>query len=179
MTGPFPDKHSFTRQIPDGDDLERLVCGHCGFIHYENPKIVAGAVVTWGDKILLCKRAIDPRAGYWTIPAGYMELGETPAEGAVREAVEEANARIKIIDLLAIYTIKRLSQVQMMFRAELIDDQISPGKESLDVGLFDRAEIPYDDLAFPSVHWVLDQSKQVQGQTSFSPFGNPEGYENI
>ena len=179
MADYFPKDHKFEAKIPEGDDHERMVCTDCGFVHYENPKIVAGAVVTYGNKILLCRRAINPRAGFWTIPAGFMELGETPAEAAVREAREEANAHIKIVDLLAIYTIKRISQVQMMYRAELIDPDISPGIESLEVALFDRADIPHDDLAFPSVDWALAQSGEIGGADLYQPFTNPPEFAHV
>ena len=105
------------RRIPEGDDRERLVCPDCNFVAYENPKIVVGSIVAEGDRVLLCRRAIEPRAGFWTIPAGYMEMGETVAEGAQREAWEEARARIAIDGVLAIYSIARLGQVQVIFRA--------------------------------------------------------------
>lgn len=170
---------NFSTLIPEGDDKERLVCNDCGFIFYDNPKIVTGSVVTYGDKFLLCKRAIEPRTGYWTLPAGFMELGETPAEGAVREAYEEATATIAIKDMLAIYSIKRLSQVQMFFRATLTDPTLKAGIESLDVALFTWDEIPWGDLAFPSVHWALKSFKEVEGKDSFAPFTNPVGFEDI
>lgn len=166
--------NNFSRRIPDGDNLERDVCDTCGFIGYQNPKIVAGAVVTAGDdRLLLCKRSIEPRAGYWTLPAGYLELHESPEDGAKREALEEANAQIKIDRVLAIYTIERLSQIQIIYRAELAHPKISPGPESLEVGLFTWDEIPWDDIAFPSVHWALGQYKQTKNQTAFAPFSNP------
>lgn len=176
-TTQFPD--NFDRRIPDGDDHERAVCGDCGFIAYENPKIIAGAVITEGDKFLLCKRAIHPQKGRWTIPAGFLELGEAPAEGAVREAMEEATASINIIDLLAVYTVRRISQVHLMYRAELSKPDVKPGIESEEVAFFSWDEIPWDDLAFPSVHWVLNHYREVQGKTGFAPFTNPEGWEQV
>jgi len=163
----------FHSTIPEGDERERLVCKSCGFIHYENPRIIAGAVVEHGGKILLCKRAIYPQKGRWTIPAGFMELGETPEEGARREAYEEATARIRIRDLLAIYSVTHISQVHMMYRATLENPEFSPGLESLEVELFAWDEIPWNDLAFPSVHWVLGHYRQAEGQTDFAPFTNP------
>ncbi|MGI9373384.1 MAG: NUDIX domain-containing protein [Hyphomicrobiales bacterium] len=167
---------NFSRQVPPGDDLERDVCNTCGFISYANPKIVTGSVVTAPDgKVLLCRRAIDPRDGYWTLPAGYMELNETPAQGAAREAMEEANARIEISSLLAVYSITRLSQVQLIYRAILVDPNIAPGLESREVGLFDWNEIPWNDLAFPSVHWALNHYKEIEGLAEFTPFTNPPG----
>lgn len=147
------------RTVPDGDSRERLVCGDCGFIRYENPKIIAGAVVTYEDRFLLCKRAIEPRRGFWTLPAGFMELGETPEEGAAREAYEEATARIEITELLAVYTIRHISQVQMLYRAHLNTPEFSPGVESLEVELRTWDEIPWSELAFPSVQWALEDHR--------------------
>ncbi len=126
-TPPLPDRprlpwdppDHFEKRIPDGDNRERLVCARCEFIHYQNPKIVAGAVCTWGDRILLAKRAIEPRKGFWTVPAGYMELGETTEQAAEREAREEACATIEIDRLLAMYSVARIGQVQIMYRARL------------------------------------------------------------
>ena len=166
---------SFSRRIPDGDSLPRAVCDHCGFINYENPKIVVGSVVTYQDKFLMCRRAIEPRRGYWTLPAGFMEKGETSEQGAQREAREEANAEIRIRDLLAVYNIPRISQVQLMYRAELVDPEVSAGEESLEVAFFTWDEIPWDELAFPSVYWALTQFASVLDQTRIIPFGNPEG----
>ncbi len=159
-------------EVPKGDSVERLVCPECSFINYENPLIVVGAVVTYEDKFLLCRRAIEPRVGFWTMPAGYMELLETPMAGAAREAMEEANADITIDSLLAIYTIPRLSQVQMIYRAVLEKPEFSAGEESLEVALFDWDEIPWDELAFPTVHWALNHFNEVKGQESYAPFGN-------
>ena len=166
---------NFERKIPDGDNRHRDVCVDCGFVNYENPKIVVGSVCRWGAKILLCRRAINPRKGHWTLPAGYLEQHETTMAGAEREAWEEAQARIAIDSLLAVYTIPRLSQVQLIYRARLISDQISAGPESLEVGLFDYADIPWDDLAFPSVHWALGHYHAVASQPVFATFTNPAG----
>ncbi len=163
------------REIPEGDDRERLVCPDCGFINYENPKIVVVSVATWEGKILMCRRAIPPRTGYWTLPAGYMELHETTAEGAAREAWEEACARIEIDALLAIYNIPRISQVQVMYRARLTNPDIEAGPESLEVGLFGWEEIPWDDLAFPSVRWALGHFDEVRGLEDFPARSNPVG----
>ena len=118
-----------------------------------------------------------PKKGKWTIPAGFLEMGETPAEGAAREAWEEARAKIVIRDLLAIYTVKRISQVQMMYRAYLPEPVFEPGLESLEVALFDWADIPWADLAFPIVHWALHHFQAVEGKQGFAPFSNPEGWE--
>ena len=143
------------RIVPKGDDRPRLTCPDCGYVAYENPKVVVGAVCTWEDKILLCKRAIEPRIGYWTIPAGYLELNETFAEGAAREAWEEAQTQINITGVLGIYEIPRISQVYVIHRAELTAPEFSPGPESQDVKLVEWSDIPWDDLAFTSVSWAL------------------------
>jgi ADP-ribose pyrophosphatase YjhB (NUDIX family) len=151
--------------VPEGDSRERLVCGDCGFIRYENPKIIAGAVVTFGEKFLICRRAIEPRRGHWTIPAGFMELGETPEEGALREAYEEATARIEIDALVGVYTIRHISQVQMIYSATLATPEFAPGIESLEVELRTWDEIPWDDLAFPSVRWAFDDYRAAREGT--------------
>ncbi|MCG8504849.1 MAG: NUDIX hydrolase [Sphingomonadales bacterium] len=166
---------SFRSAVPAGDDRERLVCNACGFVSYENPKIVVGSVVTRGAQILLCKRAIEPRKGFWTLPAGFLELNESPEDGAKREAREEAMAEIAIRALLAVYAIPHISQVQLMYLARLISDDVSAGPESEAVGLYDWDDIPWSDLAFPSVHWALNQFREVAGRDEFPPFGNPPG----
>ena len=168
-------RRPFVREIPEGDDRERRVCADCGFIDYENPKIVVGSVATWEDKILLCRRAIHPRMGYWTLPAGYMEVNETAAEGAAREAWEEAFARLEIETVLAVYSIPRISQVQVIFRAQLTSPDVAAGPESAEVGLFRWDEIPWDDIAFPSVRWALNHFDEVRGQTGFAARFNPPG----
>ncbi len=150
------------RGIPEGDNRERMICAECGFILYDNPKIVVGSVPRWGDRLLLCRRAIHPRKGYWTLPAGYLELNESTGAGAAREAWEEAYARIRIEGLLAIYDIPRISQVQLIYRALLLGPDVAPGPESLEVGLFGWDEIPWRELAFPSVGWALTQEREVQ-----------------
>jgi ADP-ribose pyrophosphatase YjhB (NUDIX family) len=161
------------RIVPPGDNRERLVCGDCGFILYDNPKIVVGSVVRHGPRYLLCKRAIEPRLGFWTLPAGYMELNETTEAGAQREAFEEAQARIHIEGLLAVYNIPRLSQVQLIYRARLLDEAIAAGPESQEVGLFLWDEIPWRDLAFPSVLWSLEADRKLGDATAFVPVTNP------
>ena len=164
---------SFVRKVPDGDNEQRLVCEDCGFIHYENPKVVVGAVATWEDKILLCRRAINPRKGFWTIPAGYLELHESADEGAKREAWEEAHARIDIIQLLAVYSIPRISQIQLIYSARLITPAVTPGVETLELDLFDWDDIPWDELAFPSVEWALNHHRDVGDTPHFAPRSNP------
>ena len=123
----------FVRRVPEGDELPRRVCEDCGFIDYENPKIVVGSVCYWRDKLLLCRRAIDPRKGYWTLPAGYLEQNEAADAGARREAWEEARAEIEIEQLLGIYSIARISQVQLIFRARLLSPEVAPGPETLEL----------------------------------------------
>ncbi|MEO0412489.1 MAG: NUDIX hydrolase [Pseudomonadota bacterium] len=166
---------SFSKTVPDGDTHSRDVCDTCGFIAYENPKIVVGSVVTWQGKYLLCKREIEPRRGFWTIPAGFLELNEEPIEGAKREAVEEANAVLSIDRLLAVYSVPRISQVQLIYRAELVDGNFSAGPESQDVALYDWDDVPWNELAFPSVYWGLNQHRSVIGRDDFAVFSNPAG----
>lgn len=152
----LPAMPQFERRVPDGDTRERDVCAACGFVAYQNPKIVVGSVAVSEDgRVLLCRRAIDPRAGYWTLPAGYMEFGETCAEGALREAREEANAALAIEGVLAIYSIARIGQVQVIHRARLATPHFSPGEETLETRLFAWDAIPWEEIAFPSVHWAL------------------------
>lgn len=131
------------------------MCDACGHIQYQNPKIVAGCLPIWGDRILMCKRAIEPRYGLWTLPAGFMENQESAAEGAAREAMEEAHAKVEITDLYTVYSIPHISQVYMMFLAKLLDPNVSPGEESLEVKLVTEDEIPWDQLAFQMVRLTL------------------------
>jgi ADP-ribose pyrophosphatase YjhB (NUDIX family) len=164
----------FSRKVPDDDTVERAICDHCGHVAYENPKIVVGSVVLHHGKVLLCRRAIEPRRGYWTVPAGYMELRETPEEGARREANEEAQANITLGPLLAIYTVKHLSQVQMIYLAELPDGHFAPGPESLETRLFAFDALPApEDIAFQTVHWMLADAKRALDGGVVLPFGNP------
>lgn len=164
----------FSRSVPAGDLIERAVCEHCDFVDYQNPKVVIGSVVRHQGKIMLCRRAIEPRSGFWTVPAGYLELNESAETGARREAMEEARADLEIEALLAVYSIVHLSQIQLIYRATLKTAHFAPGEESLDVQLFDWDDIPWTDLAFPSVHWMLDHERQVQNGSAAMPFGNPE-----
>jgi ADP-ribose pyrophosphatase YjhB (NUDIX family) len=164
------------RRTPEGDDRERHVCPSCGAVHYQNPKIVVGSVCSHGGQLLLCRRAIPPRAGFWTIPAGYLELGETAEEGARREAWEEARARIEIEGLIAVYSVPRIGQVQLLYRARLLDPAVEPGPESLEVRLVGWDEVPWADLAFPTVHWVLERARELRAATPpFETVFNPEG----
>ena len=142
-------------KIPEEDNRLRSVCNNCKLIHYENPKIVVGALATFEGKILLCKRAIEPKIGLWTLPAGYMELNETTLEGAVRETVEEAGADIKVVRLFAIHDLPFVNQVHIFFLAKMNSPFLSPGSESLEARLFDVDEIPWENLAFRSVSRTL------------------------
>lgn len=146
--------------IPAGDNRPRYVCGNCATIHYQNPKMVLGSIPVWerdGElKVLLCKRAIEPRHGYWTLPAGFMENNETTAEAAIRETQEEAGANIALGQLFSLLNVARVHQVHMFYLATLLDLDFAPGEESLEVQLFSEAEIPWDDLAFPTIHTTLE-----------------------
>jgi ADP-ribose pyrophosphatase YjhB (NUDIX family) len=173
MSEPGSIRGPSVRAIPDGDDRERMICADCGYVLYDNPKIVVGSVARWGERILLCRRAIHPRRGYWTLPAGYLELNESTGAGAEREAWEEARAKIAIEGLLAIYDIPRISQVQLIYRARLVDEAMAAGPESLEVGLFEWDDIPWGDLAFPSVRWALHHEQEARQSgnltTRFAP----------
>lgn len=142
-------------KVPAGDTLPRHVCDACGTIHYQNPKMIVGCIAEWEHRILLCRRAIEPRQGLWTVPAGFMENGETTAQGAVRETLEEANARVEIGPLYAMYNIPHINQVYILFRARLLDLEFSPGAESLEVRLFDETDVPWEQLAFATVRNTL------------------------
>ncbi len=142
-------------KIPEGDHLPRFVCPACGTIHYQNPRIIAGCVIETEGKILLCKRAIEPRLGYWTIPAGFMENGESVQNAAAREAIEEALASVEIGSLLAIVNVLRANQVHIMFRATLKTPAFGVGPESLETALYDEADIPWSEIAFLSVEFAL------------------------
>lgn len=152
-----------TLQVPAGDRLPRHVCMDCGTVHYLNPRIVAGCIPEWQGRVLLCRRAIEPRRGYWTLPAGFMENGETTDAAAVRETLEEACARVEILGLYTLYNLPHISQVYLIYRARLLDGEFAAGEESLDVALYDETQIPWDELAFPTVretlkHWFADRA---------------------
>lgn len=156
-----------TLRVPAGDTLERHVCDACQTIHYQNPRMVVGCVVEQDDRILLCRRAIEPRRGLWTVPAGYLEIGETLEQGAARETLEEASARVEIGPLYAVYNIPHISQVYLLFRAQLIDDRIRAGAETLEVTLCTETEIPWDQLAFATVRNTLQHYFSDRRRGSF------------
>jgi ADP-ribose pyrophosphatase YjhB (NUDIX family) len=142
-------------RVPEGDNAPRYVCTDCGTVHYQNPNIVVGCIPVWEDRVLLCKRAIEPRAGFWTLPAGFLENGETVQQGAARETLEEANARVAVGELYTLFNLPHINQVFMLFRARLLDLDFGPGSESLEVALLPESEIPWDDIAFTVVHQSL------------------------
>lgn len=151
-------------KVPAGDNRPRWVCDACGTIHYQNPKLVVGCIPEWEDRILLCRRAIEPRHGFWTVPAGFMENGETTVAGAARETLEEANARVDNLTLYAVYNIPHIDQVYMLFRAQLLDLDFHPGDETLETRLVREDEVPWDQLAFVTVrntlrHYYADRKR--------------------
>jgi ADP-ribose pyrophosphatase YjhB (NUDIX family) len=157
-----------SRKIPAGDSLPRFVCDQCNAIHYQNPRMIVGCVPVWEDQVLLCKRAIEPRRGLWTVPAGFMENGETLDKGAARETLEEANARVEIGALYAVFNIPHVNQVYLLFLAKLLDLNFYAGEESLETRLFREDEIPWDQLAFATVrntltHYFSDRARKHFG----------------
>lgn len=166
--------HSAQYLIPKGDNRSRLVCPACGYIHYDNPKIICGALVQHEGKVLLCQRAIEPQYGLWTLPAGFMEIGETMAEGAVRETLEEAEAVAIHPKLYCMYDLPDIGQIYVLYLAQLQDGLFGAGSESLQCGLFDEADIPWDKLAFEAVrrtlrHYFADRSADKQQLLSSQP----------
>ncbi|HJF27599.1 MAG TPA: NUDIX hydrolase, partial [Acinetobacter lwoffii] len=147
--------HTTTDKIPLGDQQLRKVCTTCGYIHYINPKIICGALVVWENKVLLCRRAIEPRYGLWTLPAGYMELFETMEQGAARETREEAEAEIEIEQLYCMYNIPRIGQIYVLFKSTLLNGKFGAGEETIESQLFEEENIPWSELAFPSVEQTL------------------------
>ena len=144
------------QKIPEGDNRYRYVCVSCETIHYQNPRIIAGTVPVWDGKILLCRRAIEPRYGYWTLPAGFMENAETTIEAAARETLEEALAKVTIDGLFSIIDVPHINQVHMFYRATLVDGSFGAGEESLETRLFAADEIPWEDISFPTVKRTLE-----------------------
>jgi len=144
-------------RVPPGDNRPRHVCDACQTIHYQNPRIVTGTLPVWEDRVLLCRRAIEPRSGLWTLPAGFMENGETMEQAAERESREEANANLAIQQLYTIISLPHINQVYVMYLARLQDLDFAPGAESLEVALFEEAAIPWSDLAFRTIHYTLQR----------------------
>ena len=161
--------HAVELKIPPGDHLPRHVCGHCGEIHYHNPKVIVGCIPQWEDgRILMCKRNIEPRLGKWTFPAGFLELHETSGQGAAREAREESQAEVEITSLLSVINVPHVSQVYVIHRARLLKPAFGPTAESSEVQLMREDEIPWDDIAFPTIFHSLkfffaDRARGVEG----------------
>ena len=143
-------------RIPPDDNRDRAVCGSCGEIHYENPINVVGTVPVWADQVLLCRRNIEPRHGMWTLPAGFMELGESTAEGALRETIEEAGANVQMQELFSVLNVVRVGQVHFFYRARMLDTTLNPGPESIEARLFREDQIPWEQLAFRTVRQTLE-----------------------
>jgi ADP-ribose pyrophosphatase YjhB (NUDIX family) len=165
------------RRIPSGDNLPRAVCTACGAVHYENPRIVVGCVPEWQGRILLCRRAIMPRRGYWTVPAGFMENGESLQTAAARETLEEAEARVEVGSLLSVTHVLHAAQVHISFRGHLADGRYGVGAESLECFLCAEADIPWNEIAFPSIEFALrcyfeDRSAGVE-RLHFSDIDRP------
>jgi len=172
MTTPdFSDR--FRCEVPEGDTRERMVCQDCGFIHYENPRIVVAVVATWEGGILLGRRAIEPREGRWTLPGGFMESDETTIEAALRETMEEAGAAIEVRDLLAVYSLPHIGQVHLVYRARMTSPKIEAGPEMHEARLFTVDELPWDDLAFPTNAWSLRHFLEAGDASPIAPFSEP------
>ncbi|HIF18838.1 MAG TPA: NUDIX domain-containing protein [Cycloclasticus sp.] len=153
--------------VPAGDNRLRDVCVSCDIIHYQNPRIIAGCIPVWEDKVLLCKRAINPRRGFWTLPAGFMELGETTEQAAVRETQEEAQAVVAVDELYAVFNLPHINQVYMMYRSALLKPEFSSGVESLETRLFTEDDIPWDELAFETMRMSLEYYFQDRKTKAF------------
>jgi ADP-ribose pyrophosphatase YjhB (NUDIX family) len=155
-------------KIPDDDNRWRDVCDSCDTIHYQNPRIIAGCIPVWEDKVLLCKRAINPRKGFWTLPAGFMELGETTEQAAIRETLEEAQAVVQTDELYAVFNLPHINQVYMMYRSFLLKPEFSSGIESLETRLFEEHEIPWEELAFETMRLSLEYYFQDRAGGSYT-----------
>ena len=156
------------KRIPPGDSLPRDVCDACGSVHYQNPKLVVGSVPEWDGRLLLCRRALEPRYGYWTLPAGFMENGESAAQGALRETLEEAGARVELAAAFSMISVPYVNQVHLFYRARLLDLEFKPGDESLEVALFEESRLPWKEIAFRTValtlkHWFADRARGAFG----------------
>ena len=156
------------RRVPPGDSLPRWVCDQCGIVHYQNPLLVLGTIPEHGGKLLLCRRAIEPRYGYWTLPAGFMENDETAAQAALRETLEEAGARVELGAPFSMISVPRVNQVHVFYRARLLDLEFKPGEETLEVAMFDEAAIPWKEIAFRTVGTTLKRWFEDRSKGSFS-----------
>ena len=154
-------------RVPSDDNRERAMCAACGEIHYENPLNVVGCVPVWGEQVLLCRRNIEPRYGKWTLPAGFMELGETVADGALRETDEEAGANIELQGLLTMLNVVRVGQVHLFYRARMLDASLNPGPETIEARLFHEHEIPWDEIAFRTVRVTLQHFFECRRSGTF------------
>ena len=143
-------------RVPEGDNRQRATCTACGEVHYENPINVVGTVPVWGEQVLLCRRNIEPRYGFWTLPAGFLELGESTADGAIRETVEEAGAHIELQGLFTVLNVVRVAQVHFYYRARMLSTALAPGPETIEARLFREDEVPWDELAFRTVRQTLE-----------------------
>jgi ADP-ribose pyrophosphatase YjhB (NUDIX family) len=153
---------------PPDDNRERATCTACGTVHYENPLNVVGTLPVWDDKVLLCRRNIEPRHGYWTLPAGFMELGETTEQGAVRETTEEAGARVELQGLFTLLNVPRVGQLHLFYRARLLDTDFAPGPETIEAQLFAEHEVPWENLAFRTVKTTLEHFFDDRRQGQFT-----------
>ena len=156
------------RRVPPGDNLPRWVCEQCGDIHYQNPKLVVGSVPEFEGRLLLCRRAIEPRYGYWTLPAGFMENDETAGQAALRETLEEAGAQVELGAPFSLISVPYVNQVHLFYRARVREPQFTPGEETLEVALFEESRIPWQDIAFRTVgltlkHWFADRKAGAFG----------------
>jgi len=156
------------RRVPPGDSLPRFLCDSCGSIHYQNPRLVIGTVPEWQGRVLLCRRAIEPRYGYWTLPAGFMENDESTGDAAMRETLEEAGARVRLEAPFSMISVPYVNQVHLFYRAKLLDLEFAPGVESLEVALYEEAQIPWQEIAFRTVgltlkHWLADRARGAFG----------------
>jgi ADP-ribose pyrophosphatase YjhB (NUDIX family) len=167
--------HAITLRAPEGDNRVRACCDQCGAVHYVNPKMVVGTVPIWGDQVLLCRRAIEPRRGFWTLPAGFLEADETAAAGAMRETDEEAGARVVLGPLFTMYDVVHVHQIHLFYLARLVDTDFAPGIESLEVRLFDEADIPWDELAFRTISATLKQFFEDRRRERFELHTGPIG----
>ena len=149
--------HAVSRRVPEGDQLPRAVCDSCGTVNYENPRVVVGCVPEWEGRILLCRRAIEPRRGYWTAPAGFLEIGESMHAAAARETAEEALAEVEVGSLLSVVNVLHAAQVHVMFRGRMCNGNFGAGVESLETALFQEREIPWHDIAFASIRFALER----------------------